>query len=133
MISPGLLGSGPLRTVIDMLNSAEGRVATSDILDGLLERPDEEGPALAAEFFAAVVATAAAAASGETNGSNNEGTGSRSWVRYVCTCCFQSDAYQPDFGRTRRDSMEFALGVGSNRESLTRPDSKATCMMVGWV
>lgn len=81
MISPGLLGSGPLRTVIDMVIAANGRVTTSDILGGLLERPGEEGPALAADFFAALVAAAAAVASGEADRGDGGGSGLRPQVR----------------------------------------------------
>eukprot|EP00903_Cladosiphon_okamuranus_P018376 g16903.t2 len=74
MISPGLLGSGPVRTVIDMLNSANGRVTSSDVLTGLIDGPGDEGPALAADFFAALVAAAAAVAIGETDSVDNGGT-----------------------------------------------------------
>lgn len=88
MIPPGLLGSGPLRAVIDMLNSAKGGVTASSILAGLLERPGEEGPALAADFFAAFVAAAAAAASGEIDGGDNGGTGLRSRVSHACRFFF---------------------------------------------
>lgn len=83
MISPGLLGSGPVRTVIDMLNSSNGRVLSSDVLAGLVEEPGDEGPALAADFFAALVAAAAAVASGEADRGDNGGTALRSQVR----CC----------------------------------------------
>lgn len=83
MVSPGLLGSGPLRTVIDMVTAADGRVTASGILGGLLEGPGDEGPALAADFFAALVAAAAAVASGEPDRGDNGGTGLRS---QVCSC-----------------------------------------------
>lgn len=84
MISPGLLGSGPLRAVVDMLNSAKGCVNASDILASLQARPGEKGPALAADFFAAFVAAAAAAASGEADGANNGVAGLRSQVSLAC-------------------------------------------------
>lgn len=88
MISPGLLCSGPVRTVVDMLNSANGRVTASDVLAGVLQRPGDGGPALAADVFAAFVA---AAASGEAERGDSEGAGLRSQVSQPClrlTVCF---------------------------------------------
>lgn len=70
MISPGLLGSGPIRAVIDMLGAAKGYVTASDLLVGLLQRPGAEGPAVAADIFAAFVA-AAAAEGGQAEGGDN--------------------------------------------------------------
>lgn len=78
MISPGLLGSGPMRVMIDLLRAAEGSAAASDILGGLLARPGEEGPALAADLFAAFVAGDCATISESVRG---DGSGLRSQVR----------------------------------------------------
>ena len=86
MISPGLLGAGPLRTVIDMITAANGHLTASDILGGLLENPGDEGPALAAEFFAALVAAAAAVASGETDRGDNGRACLRSQVCKALHC-----------------------------------------------
>ncbi|CAM9243868.1 unnamed protein product, partial [Hapterophycus canaliculatus] len=71
MISPGLLGSGPMRVLIDMVGAAKGCVTTSMVLSGLLETQGEEGPALAADMFAAFIA-AATATSERTEGSDGE-------------------------------------------------------------
>ncbi|CAM9873686.1 unnamed protein product [Ectocarpus fasciculatus] len=74
MVSPGLLGSSPIRVVIDMLTAAKGCLTASDLLAGLLERPErpgDRGPSLAADIFAAFIA-ASAAANGRTAGDDNE-------------------------------------------------------------
>lgn len=55
MISPGLLSAGPVRLVIDMIHAAQGSVTVSSVLSGLLLRPRGDGPALAADVFAAIV------------------------------------------------------------------------------
>lgn len=82
MVSPGLLGSGPMRVMMDMLRAAEGSVGASDILGGLLARPGEEGYALAADLFAAFVAGDCATFSENVRG---DGSGLRSQVRvYAC-------------------------------------------------
>lgn len=57
--------------VIDMLASAKGCLTASDLLAGLLERPGDDGPALAADVFAAFIA-ASAAGNGRTAGGDNE-------------------------------------------------------------
>lgn len=81
MVSPGLLGSGPIQAAIDMLGAAKQRVTASDVLTGLMQRPGTEGPALAADFFAALIAAAAAAAeSGRAEGGDHGLSGLRSRV-----------------------------------------------------
>eukprot|EP00752_Nemacystus_decipiens_P015153 g13499.t1 len=106
MISPGLLGSGPLRTVIDMLTSANGRVTASDVLGGLLERPGGEGPALAADFFAALVAAASAVASEEVDRGDNERTGllsqTTAWLRGALSASPLPPAAHPPGGLSVR-------------------------------
>ncbi len=79
MISPGLLGSAPVRAAIDMLNAANGQVHVAEVLAGLLERPGDEGPALATDLFAAFVVAGGAAARGgrEEEGSSVAGLQSR--------------------------------------------------------
>ncbi|CBN78757.1 expressed unknown protein [Ectocarpus siliculosus] len=71
MVSPGLLGSSPIRVVIDMLTAAKDCLTASDLLTGLLEVPGDDGPALAADVFAAFIA-ASAAGNGRTAGGDNE-------------------------------------------------------------
>lgn len=73
MIPSGLLGSGPVRVVIDMLSASEGVVAVSHLLGGLLARPGEEGPTFAADLFAALVAADAEASAGPESGSSGGG------------------------------------------------------------
>ena len=88
MISPGLLGSGPVRTVIDMLNSANGCVTASDVLAGLVEGRGDEGAALATDFFAALVAAVAGAAGREAGRGDSGGASLRSQVSR-CRCWVQ--------------------------------------------
>lgn len=60
--------------VIDMLTAAKGCLTASDLLAGLLERPErpgDHGPSLAADVFAAFIA-ASAAANGRTAGDDDE-------------------------------------------------------------
>ncbi|CAB1117932.1 unnamed protein product [Ectocarpus sp. CCAP 1310/34] len=71
MVSPGLLGSSPIRVVIDMVTAAKGCLTASDLLAGLLEGPSDDGPALAADVFAAFIA-ASAAENGRPAGGDNE-------------------------------------------------------------
>lgn len=78
MVSPGLLGSGPMRIMIDMLEAAEGSAAATDLLGGLLVKPGEEGPALAADLFAAFVTGDPATVSESVS---DDGSGLRSQVR----------------------------------------------------
>lgn len=65
MISPGLLSAGPVRLVIDMIQAARGSVTVSAVLSGLLSRLRGDGPALAADAFAAIVVSEAPMLSGE--------------------------------------------------------------------
>ncbi|CAM9924413.1 unnamed protein product [Scytosiphon promiscuus] len=92
MISPGLLGSGPIRVVIDMIGAAKGRATASDVLSGLLDTRGEEGPALAADMFAAFTA-AATVTSGRTEG-GDEGGALRSrvvaWLSDALSVALQS-------------------------------------------
>lgn len=76
MISPGLLGSGPVRVVIDMVGAAKGNATESCVLSGLLETGGEEGPALAADMFAAFIA-AETATSESASRSRVSGPGTR--------------------------------------------------------
>lgn len=66
MISPGMMKSSPIRLVIDMIKAACGTVSIADVMSGLLSRSGDEGPALAADMFAAIVGseTAVIAAGG---------------------------------------------------------------------
>lgn len=80
MVAPGLLGSGPLQLVIDMLRAAAGSISASDVLKALLTRAGEEETGFAADLFAAIT-TAAAATSGTCDGIDSGVGGLSSQVR----------------------------------------------------
>lgn len=80
MISPGLLGSGPIRVVIDMVGAANGSVTASDVLSGLLQTRGEEGPALAADMFAAFIAAATVTSGRTEGGDGGSDLRSRVWL-----------------------------------------------------
>lgn len=86
MVAPGLLGSGPLQLVIDMLRAAAGSVPAFDVLEALLKRPGEDGTAFAADLFASIT-TVAAATSGACGGGDNGGSGLCVQVREEETWC----------------------------------------------
>lgn len=80
MISPGLLGAGPVRVMIDMLREANGPVTASEVLRGLAARPGQDGPASAADFFSAIVSAEARARAG-SDGDDAARSGLRAQVR----------------------------------------------------